>query len=468
MTNIKENMIEKYHGNKSFSIEIPKSVRIIIDILENNGFEAFAVGGCVRDTILNRNPQDWDITTSALPNQVKALFHRTLDTGIKHGTVTVMINRVGYEVTTYRIDGEYNDSRHPESVEFTSDLIEDLKRRDFTINAMAYNPKVGIVDAFDGVSDIQNKIIRCVGNPEERFGEDALRILRAVRFSAQLGFDIDDNTMEAMHKLSSDLKNISAERIQTELEKLIMSNNPDKLITAYNAGITKVILPEFDRMMECSQNTPYHKYNVGEHTIKVMENIPQDRLMRWTALLHDVAKPASMVIDKKNGRTHFKGHAEAGSEMAVNIMRRLKMDNKTIKTAARLISCHDDRPVENGCTPEAVRRSVHKIGKDIYGQYLQMVDADFQGKSDYGKEHGYDDYLYVCGQFDEIMKNNIATSSKEIDISGKDLIALGSPTGSIIGDILDELLEMVLINPEANTHENLINEAKKIIDMQLF
>mgnify|MGYP002747897424 FL=1 len=183
--------MSKYNGNREFKINIPGSVKLIIDVLENNGYEAFAVGGCVRDTILDREPQDWDITTSALPEQVKELFNRTLDTGIQHGTVTVMIKHVGYEVTTYRIDGEYNDSRHPESVEFTSNLIEDLKRRDFTINAMAYNEREGLVDAFDGINDINNKIIRCVGEPEERFGEDALRILRAVRFSAQLGFDID-------------------------------------------------------------------------------------------------------------------------------------------------------------------------------------------------------------------------------------------------------------------------------------
>ena len=276
-----------YKGNKEFHISIPKNVKMIISILEKNGHEAFAVGGCIRDTILGRKPQDWDITTSALPCQVKELFHKTIDTGIEHGTVTVMMSRVGYEVTTYRIDGEYNDSRHPDSVEFTSNLIEDLRRRDFTINAMAYNPTVGLVDAFDGLGDIERKIIRCVGKPEERFGEDALRILRAVRFSAQLGFEIEEWTMKAIRKLANTLENISAERIRVELEKLIISNHPDKLITAYYAGITKVILPEFDRMMECPQNTPYHKYTVGEHTIKVMENVPntKDMTLKSTLLL---------------------------------------------------------------------------------------------------------------------------------------------------------------------------------------
>ena len=455
--------MSRYNGKKDFKIEIPKSVKLIIDVLENNGYEAFAVGGCVRDTILNRNPQDWDITTSALPQQVKALFHRTLDTGLQHGTVTVMISHVGYEVTTYRIDGEYSDNRRPESVEFTTNLIEDLKRRDFTINAMAYNPREGLVDAFDGISDIERKIIRCVGKPEERFGEDALRILRAVRFSAQLNFEIDEATMKAITKLSHTLEHISAERIQCELEKLIMSDSPAKLITAYETGITKTVLPEFDKMMECPQITPYHKYNVGEHTVKVIENVPKEKIIRWAALFHDVSKPEVMYIDDKNGRTHFKGHALVGSERAPQIMRRLKMDNKTIKTVSRLVACHDDRPTEKGFTPEVVRRSVHKIKKDIYKQYLQLAYADFQGKSDYGKEKGYDGYLYTCEQFNYIMENNICTSTKELKISGKDLIALGCPTGSVIGDILDELLDMVLVNPETNNYDNLIAEAKKLI-----
>ena len=268
----------KYKCNNDIKMNIPKDVDFIIKKLEENGYEAFAVGGCVRDTILGREPKDWDITTSALPQKVKEIFRRTLDTGLQHGTVTVMLKHIGYEVTTYRIDGEYKDSRHPESVEFTTNLIEDLKRRDFTINAMAYNSKYGVVDAFDGIGDLQRKVIKCVNDPEERFTEDALRMLRAVRFSAQLGFEIEEKTEKAIKKLAPTLEKISAERICAELEKLILSDNPDKLIEAYNLGITKVVLPEFDAMMECKQDTPYHMYNVGEHTIKVMENVENDLL----------------------------------------------------------------------------------------------------------------------------------------------------------------------------------------------
>lgn len=446
--------MNNYEGLKEFKIEIPKSVKLIINVLEENGFEAFAVGGCVRDTILGRNPQDWDITTSALPEQVKALFNRTIDTGIQHGTVTVMIKRVGYEVTTYRVDGEYNDGRHPDSVEFTSNLIEDLKRRDFTINAMAYNPTVGLIDAFDGIGDIERKLIKCVGVAEERFGEDALRILRAVRFSAQLGFEIENDTMKAIEKLAPTLEKISAERIRVEMEKLIVSNHPDKLITAYKSGITKVIFPEFDKMMECPQNTPYHKYNVGEHTIKVMENVENTKEMRWAALLHDIGKPQAITYDKKDPeRMHFYGHAHVGAEIAQKIMRRLKMDNKTIKFVTRLVYCHDDRPVQYEKSPVNVRISVHNIGKDIYDKYLELVYADFQGKSDYGKEKGFDGYLYVKKQYEEIVEKDICTSKKELKITGKDLIAIGCPKGEIIGDILENLLKKVLDNPKLNQKE---------------
>ena len=249
-------------------IQMPEDVKYILEKLNSAGYEAYAVGGCVRDSILGRIPDDWDITTSAKPEETKALFPRTIDTGIQHGTVTVMCNRVGYEVTTYRIDGEYEDSRHPKEVIFTADLLEDLKRRDFTINAMAYNhlededngdrtyKNVGLVDAFGGIEDIENKIIRCVGNPIHRFEEDALRMMRAVRFSAQLGYEIEEETKNAIGVLSGNLANISAERIQVELVKLLISNHPDYLRTAYETGMTKVFFPEFDRQWKPNKIIP--------------------------------------------------------------------------------------------------------------------------------------------------------------------------------------------------------------------
>ena len=444
-------------------IQLPEKVNRIITTLQKHGFEAYAVGGCVRDSFLGRVPGDWDITTSAAPEETKSLFARTFDTGIEHGTITVLLNGEGFEVTTYRIDGKYEDNRHPSKVQFTRSLSEDLLRRDFTINAMAYNEQDGLVDLFHGMEDLKKGVIRCVGNAEARFSEDALRILRAIRFSAQLGFEIEEWTMKAIRKLANTLENISAERIRVELEKLIISNHPDKLITAYYAGITKVILPEFDRMMECPQNTPYHKYNVGEHTIKVMENVPNTKDMRWAALFHDVGKPDSITYDKSEPeRMHFYGHAKKGSEMVPGIMKRLKMDNKTIKFVRRLVECHDDRTASGEMRPVSVRKSVNRIGKDIYKEYLQLAYADFQGKSEYGKQKGFDRYLYTCEQFQYILDNNICTSKKEMEISGKDLIEIGVPKGQIIGDILDELLKRVIQNPELNERQRLIEIARNM------
>ena len=433
-------------------IQLPEKVNRIITTLQKHGFEAYAVGGCVRDSFLGRVPGDWDITTSAAPEETKSLFARTFDTGIEHGTITVLLNGEGFEVTTYRIDGKYEDNRHPSKVQFTRSLSEDLLRRDFTINAMAYNEQDGLVDLFHGMEDLKKGVIRCVGNAEARFSEDALRILRAIRFSAQLGFEIEEKTEKAIKKLAPTLEKISAERICAELEKLILSDNPDKLIEAYNLGITKVVLPEFDAMMECKQDTPYHMYNVGEHTIKVMENVEKTRVMRFAALLHDVAKPDVHTFDT---RSHFKGHAIAGVEKANKIMRRLKMDNKTIGLVKRLVACHDDRPVEHGRSEEKVRRSVHKIGKDIYPLYLQLVNADFAGKSEYGREKGYDDYLYVVETFNKIVDEEQCTCSAELNITGKEMIAMGVKPGPKIGDIFDRLLDMVLENPQLNENEKL-------------
>lgn len=285
------------------AIQLPGKVKCIIDTLEEAGFEAYAVGGCVRDSMLGRKPEDWDITTSASPWQVKELFPVTVDTGIKHGTVTVLIGHEGFEVTTYRIDGEYEDKRHPKEVLFTSDLLEDLKRRDFTINAMAYNDKKGLVDAFGGARDLEDKKIQCVGDPVERFTEDALRLMRAVRFSAQLGFSIEGRTKEVIPALAGNLADISEERIQTELVKLLVSGHPEELRTLYETGMTKVFLPEFDRMMATPQNNLHHCYNVGDHTIAALGYVRPDKVLRLTMLLHDVAKPVCKSVDGKDRKS---------------------------------------------------------------------------------------------------------------------------------------------------------------------
>ena len=350
-------------------IKLPATVKLILDGLHAHGHEAYIVGGCVRDSILGRTPSDWDITTSALPSQIKKIFPRTVDTGIQHGTVTVLVGSRSCEVTTYRVDGTYSDSRHPDEVTFTSQLSEDLLRRDFTINAMAYNEKEGLVDLYSGMKDLQRKKICCVGDAHERFSEDALRILRAVRFSAQLHFGIDRLTALAMMDLAPTLKNISAERICGELTKLICSDHPEYLRVAYEAGLTRVFLPEFDAMMETSQNSPYHLYNVGDHTLAAMQNIRNDRILRLAMLLHDVGKPIAKSTDAY-GIDHFKKHASLGSGMAVDIMRRLKMDNDTIGKVRVLVLYHDwFMPADE----KTIRRALNKVGPDLFPLLIKRL-----------------------------------------------------------------------------------------------
>ena len=362
-------------------IQIPEKAKNIIETIQNAGFEAYVVGGCVRDSILGRCPEDWDITTSARPEQVKALFRRTIDTGIQHGTVTVMLDKEGFEVTTYRVDGKYEDSRHPKEVTFTPNLEEDLKRRDFTINAMAYNETEGLIDIFGGLQDIGAKLIRCVGDPEERFGEDALRIMRAIRFSAQLGYEIHEDTEAAIRKLAPTLQKISAERIQVELTKLLISPHPDTLRDAYDMGVTKVILPEFDAMMETPQKHKHHKYNVGEHTLHALIEIAPEKNLRYAMLLHDIGKPETLTVDE-DGTTHFHGHPAVGEEMARRILRRLRFDNDTVAVVTRLVRYHD---YGNDVTPDLriVRRAVNKIGEDIFPLLFPVRQADILAQSDY-------------------------------------------------------------------------------------
>lgn len=428
-------------------INLPQKVSYIIETLEQAGYEAFAVGGCVRDSLLGRTPDDWDITTSASPYQVKELFPRTIDTGIQHGTVTVMLDRDGFEVTTYRIDGEYEDSRHPKEVIFTTNLIEDLKRRDFTINAMAYNDRIGIVDEFDGMKDLEQKMIRCVGNPIERFSEDALRMMRAVRFSAQLSFQIEQETQSAIRILVKNLQHISAERIQTEFIKLMVSPNPDYIRIAYDLGITNVILPEFDVCMETAQNNPHHRYTVGEHLLHCVSSIENQKSYRIAALLHDIAKPLTRTTDQ-NGIDHFYGHANQGEELATGILRRLKFDNDTIIKVKKYVKYHD-YPIEP--TQKAVRHAIYKIGEPYFEGVLSIKQADLSAQSLYKieeKQQKLDDIRKI---YQEIIENKQCVSLKTLAITGKDLLDLGIPQGKEIGTILNKLLLEVLDDPDKNT-----------------
>ena len=444
--------------DKYMQIQLPEKVQYIIQALEEAGFETYAVGGCVRDSLLGRVPDDWDITTSARPLEVKAVFPRTIDTGIQHGTVTVMLGKEGFEVTTYRIDGEYEDSRHPKEVTFTRNLKEDLLRRDFTINAFAYNDRSGIVDAFCGMKDLEDGVIRCVGEATERFTEDALRMMRAVRFSAQLGFEIEASTKAAIEQLAPNLSHISAERIQTELVKLLKSSHPDYIREAYHLGMTRIFLPELDAAFETTQNNPHHCYTVGEHLMHCMLYTESDKSMRIAALLHDIGKPVTKTTDEQ-GIDHFHGHAGVGEEMAARILRRLKFDNDTTDRVCRLILCHDDNPPLQERT---VRRAIYRNGVDQYPLLFAVKRADMLAQSAYRREKKAE-YLKEYEEiYEQIMAKRQCLSIKELAVTGTDLIADGMQPGKAIGETLKQLLEHVLEHPEDNTKEKLMEQVHNI------
>lgn len=434
-------------------IHLPEEVKVILHTLQGAGCEAYAVGGCIRDSLLGRTPDDWDITTSARPEETKALFGKTIDTGIQHGTVTVMRHGRGYEVTTYRVDGEYEDGRHPKEVTFTASLEEDLKRRDFTVNAMAYNEEDGLVDLFGGRQDLERKIIRCVGEANERFEEDALRIMRAVRFSAQLGFTIEERTKEAIRGHADRLRQVSAERIQVELTKLVTSPNPDFLRIAWETGITAVVLPEFDRLMEQPQNNPHHCFSVGEHTLHAMRAVRPDKCLRLAMLLHDVAKPLCLTTDKA-GIDHFHGHAQKGERIAAQILKRLRYDNHTTELVSRLVKWHDA-----AIEPEkkAVRRAASRMGKDLFPLILEVKAADLAAQSDYRRAEKQEWLEQLRGLYEEIEREGDCLTIKDLAVNGRDLMRAGMEPGPQLGRTLQGLLEIVLEDPEKNTKEYLLS-----------
>ena len=384
---------------------IPSKAAEIIRELAANGFEAYAVGGCVRDSILGREPEDWDITTSARPEQVKQIFSRTVDTGIEHGTVTVLMDKDAFEVTTYRVDGEYEDHRHPKEVTFTASLEEDLKRRDFTINAMAYNPETGLVDIFHGMEDLERKVIRCVGNPGERFDEDALRILRAIRFSAQLGFSIDEATKAAMSERVEALREVSAERIRVELVKLLVSNHPERIREAYALGITRVILPEYDGIVGVAQ------------------------------------------------------HPEVSAEMCRKIMRRLKFDNHTLEKVYRLVKWHGLKYLPNDVS---VRRALNRVGKDIFEEFIKVQRADISAKNPSVVPKKMKQLEEKENIYRKILRRGDCFEVKMLSVNGKDLIQAGIPQGPILGAVLERLVELVIDSPELNEKGKLLELAGQV------
>lgn len=433
-----------------------KDVDEILERLENCGYEAYTVGGCVRDAIMGRSAHDTDITTNAVPEQVMEAFsgYKVIPTGLKHGTVTILKNGVPYEITTYRIDGEYKDSRRPESVEFTASLTEDLARRDFTMNAIAMDRHGNIADPFCGQADIENKIIRCVGDPEQRFTEDALRIIRAVRFASQLGFTIEEKTAEAVHSMRARLKNISAERIRSELDKLLCGKNCIDVLLEYSDIITTII-PEFEPSIGFDQHSPYHKYNVWEHTVRAIGSAPADNVKLRTALLfHDIAKPACATFDE-NGRGHFKKHALVGAEMTQKIMKDMKYDGDTMSYAVMLIARHSKKIFDR----IAVKKMMADIGDNLFFELMEMKKCDNLAKNDFVlDENELFDRLMDEGR--SIIENNECRGLRHLAVNGKDMTELGLK-GREVGDALNELLVLVLEEKLHNIKDDLLNYAKQ-------
>ena len=441
-------------------INIPKDVNYIINNFYKNSYEAYMVGGCVRDSILGVEPKDYDITTSAKPEETISLFEKTIPTGLKHGTITVIINSTPYEVTTFRTEGTYLDNRRPSSVDFVTDIKEDLSRRDFTINALAYNENTGLIDYFNGVNDIKNKIIRCVGDADKRFKEDALRMLRAIRFSCQLTFDIEENTLKAIKDNYKLIENISFERIRDEICKILISPNPSRgLELLKDTNLLELILPEINSLVDFSPKCTNHNRNVFNHTLRVIDNTENDLLLRLSALFHDVGK-LNTLTPFNNGLFYgFPGHSIEGAIMSKRILSKLKFDNNTIKIVSKLIEHHLVLNVDTMLTKYEVKKLLNDVGKNNISLLFKLQRADINSLDN--PKIFLDKVNYTEKLTNEILENNEPLTIKDLDITGEDLISnLGLKPGKIIGDILNYLLDKVLENPNLNSKEILLNLAK--------
>lgn len=434
-----------------FEISIPAGAKKIISLLQSNGYEAYVVGGCVRDSLLGLTPKDWDICTSATPEEVKhCLSNRTIDTGLKHGTITVVTDDGNYEVTTYRVDGDYSDNRHPDEVRFVTSLTEDLARRDFTINAMAYNDTEGLVDKFGGVTDLEHKLISCVGNPDDRFAEDALRILRAMRFASTYGFSIQQQTAESIHRNKERLGNIAYERIQTELVRMLHGSGILQILLEFS-DVISTIIPELKPCVGFDQNNRYHQYDIYEHISHAVSNYTgSDTSVNVALLLHDVGKPQCYTEDEKGG--HFHGHALPSQDLTRTALDRLRFDNKTKAEVLDLVLYHDS-VIE--ATPKTIKRWLYKIGESRLRQLIEVKKADIAAH----KVGTYEERLAKCDVLLAIINDVIGEeqcfSIKDLSIDGNDIIQLGIPEGVEIGRVLRSLLDKVINNELVNETETL-------------
>lgn len=439
-------------------IFIPENVKKILNTLERAGYEAYIVGGCVRDSILGKDPRDYDVTTSAQPEQVKTCLEgfNIIETGLKHGTVTVVSGDDYVEVTTFRVDGEYTDHRRPESVMYANNLADDLERRDFTINAMAYNAKIGIVDNYGGQKDLFRQVIRCVGNPCMRFDEDALRIMRALRFASELGFEIDPATANAIHEMKSLLLNVSNERISKEFDLLLMGSAPANILVTF-ADVFCTVFPEISASVGFDQHSRYHLYDVWKHSAVAIENSVADREVRLALFFHDIAKPKCCVFDEE-GNGHFPGHEIESAEMAEKIMRRMNYSSDTIKCVSQLIKYHYVTPIED---EKVVKKLLAAIGPQYFFKLTELMKSDSRAKQSICFER-VQILEAMNAMAKRILENKECISISQLEIKGTDVAALGVQ-GSRIGEILDELLSMHIDEKVRNETNELIAAAKELI-----
>lgn len=440
---------------KRINVEVPAPVNYIIQELEKCGHEAYMVGGCVRDSVLGRKPHDYDICTSATPDEILKAFpdEEIIPTGLQHGTVTILINKEPFEVTTYRIDGDYSDNRRPDNVTFTKNLVEDLRRRDFTINAMAYNPKTGLIDPFNGMEDIKYKKIRCVGSAEDRFNEDALRILRAIRFEAQLGFAGLPETMFEIERQYDRLKNISIERINSEFCKIVASEQFCVELVLY-PNVFSLFIPELKDLIGFQQNNPYHAYDVFDHTVHAIEKCESDDLVvRLAVFFHDFGKPHSYQ-DGEDGIRHFKGHGKVSAEITDSIMKRLRFDNETRNNVVELVYYHD-ATFEVG--NKYVKRWLNKIGEKQFRRLLEIRKADIkEQKPDY-EESRIEKINNIENILEEILSEKSCFSLKDLAVNGNDVKeVMKLKEGKDIGYWLNEILKRVIDGELENNKYDLV------------
>ena len=443
-------------------IRMPENVKTVISTLENAGFETCAVGGCVRDALLGKAPNDWDITTAAKPDEMEEIFkaYHCIETGIAHGTLTVVIDSP-LEITTFRLDGEYEDNRHPKSVDFTEDLSLDLARRDFTVNAMAKKLSGEIIDPYGGKEDIKEKIIRCVGDPDRRFNEDALRILRGLRFASTLDFQIEEKTAESIRRNKNLIKNISAERISKELLKLICGKGAHRILSEF-AEVLFVIIPEMEPMYKNPHDSKYHCYDIYEHSLYVMDNVNADPLMRFSALLHDCGKPEVKQYSD-DGQAHFKGHQKISAQIAAQVMERLKLPNKFRDEALFIIANHDRWELFERA--DKMKKYLSEFGEERVFELLEIMKADSLSQSPkyFSRIDTIDE---ARKKAEEIMKTKPCLSRNLLAVNGKNLIDNGIPRGKALGFVLSALLEEVIEGKIKNRSEDLIPRAKEIYEMR--